>query len=289
MDYETLVEQITQAVMAELGQKPAGTVALPIAATPAVEPPPPLHEASLCAPLLETAGDPDALRRMLDSTTARIGQGRAGHRLRTQTLLKLRADHAAARDAVFKDVDTALLERLGLFQVQSRCQNRSQHLTRPDLGRLLDEEALATLKQRCAPAPDVQIFASDGLSSLAIESNLPRLLPVLTDGLAAQGLKVGTPFFVKYGRVAIMEQVAEAIGCGKVVCLLIGERPGLGSAESMSAYLAYAPRAGMPESERTVVSNIYQRGIAAAEAGAYIVDVIGLMLAQKTGGVALKK
>ena len=238
--------------------------------------------------LLDHPEDPEALERMRTKTTARIGVGRAGPRLKTRTLLTLRADHAQARDAVFADVDPALPEKLGLFTVQTQCDSKDTYVTRPDLGRRLSDEAVETLRRRCIPNPDVQIYASDGLSSTAIEANLPNILPVLMDGLKGRGLTVGTPFFLRFGRVGAEEQVAEIVGA-KVVCVLLGERPGLATAESMSAYIAYNAYVGMPESKRTVVSNIHKDGIAAVEAGAYLAEVICRILEQKASGVDLVK
>ena len=238
-------------------------------------------------PLIE-AEDPDALLRMKRKTTARIGVGKVGARLKTQTMLTLRADHAKARDAVFADVDSEMIEKLGLFTIQTTCEDKNTYLTRPDLGRQLSKEAIRTLKEKCVMNPDVQIYAADGLSSTAIQMNLPKILPVLTDSLKAKGLTVGTPFFLRFGRVGSQEYVAEALGA-KVVCVLIGERPGLATAESMSAYIAYNAYVGMPESKRTVVSNIHKDGTVAVEAGAYVADVIEMILEQKASGVDLVK
>ena len=239
-------------------------------------------------PLLKDPQDPEALARMKKRTTARIGVGRAGPRLKTKTLLTLRADHAQARDAVFADVDPGVLETAGLFTVQSMCADKDTYVTRPDLGRRLSPEAETALKERCVQNPDVEIFAADGLSSTAVEANLNKILPVLTDSLQAMGVKVGTPFYLRFGRVGAEDRVAEVLGA-KVVCVLIGERPGLATAESMSAYIAYNAYVGMPEAKRTVVSNIHQNGTAAVEAGAYVAEVIAKILEQKASGVDLVK
>lgn len=238
--------------------------------------------------LIPNPFDREALERMKQKTNARIGVWRAGARLGTQTMLTLRADHAAARDAVFTDVDPAFLERLGLFTVQTRCADKNDYLTRPDHGRLLNDEAAETLRRRCVMNPDIQIFASDGLSSSAIAANLADVLPLLLDGLKAKGVIVGTPFFVKFGRVGAMDHISEILGA-KVTCVLLGERPGLATAESMSAYIAYNARVGMPESRRTVVSNIHRAGIPAVEAGAYIADLLVTILNAKTSGVELRR
>lgn len=238
--------------------------------------------------LIPNPFDREALERMKQKTNARIGVWRAGARLGTQTMLTLRADHAAARDAVFTDVDPAFLERLGLFTVQTRCADKNDYLTRPDHGRLLNDEAAETLRRRCVMNPDIQIFASDGLSSSAIAANLADVLPLLLDGLKAKGVIVGTPFFVKFGRVGAMDHISEILG-SKVTCVLLGERPGLATDESMSAYIAYNARVGMPESRRTVVSNIHRAGIPAVEAGAYIADLLVTILNAKTSGVELRR
>ena len=238
--------------------------------------------------MLNHPQDAEALARMKKKTTARIGVGRAGPRLNTRTMLTLRADHAKARDAVFLDVPGELIEKLGLFTVQTKCAEKNQFLTRPDLGRQLSEEGARAVKERCAPNPDVQVFLADGLSSTAVEANAETILGLLLDALKDRGLTVGTPFFVRFGRVAVEDQVAELVGA-KVVCVLIGERPGLGSAESMSAYIAYNARVGMPEARRTVVSNIHKDGISAAEAGAYIAELIEKIYHAKASGVELQQ
>ena len=290
-------ERLLTAIVTEIVRQleATGNVTLPEPAAPdrPVQAPPREHEDITSpevrlTPLVENPADPEALERMMRRTTARIGVGRAGSRLKTTTLLTLRADHAQARDAVFADVSQAVLDEAGLFTVQTMCEDKNTYVTRPDLGRKLSPEAEATLRERCAPNPDVQIYAADGLSSTAIEANLNRILPVITESLTRMGLTVGTPFFLRFGRVGSQEHVAEILGA-KVVCVLIGERPGLATAESMSAYIAYNAYVGMPESKRTVVSNIHRNGTAAVEAGAYIAEVIAKILEQKASGVDLVK
>jgi ethanolamine ammonia-lyase small subunit len=225
---------------------------------------------------------------MRNLTTARIGAGRAGKRLRTETLLKLREDHAAARDTVLCGVDPRLLERLDLSQADSRCRNREEHITRPDLGRRFSEEGKALILSQCEKGADVQLIISDGLSSKAIEANAENVLAILSSGLAARAIRMGRTFFVRYGRVAIEDEAAELLGA-RIVCILIGERPGLGTAESMSAYICYNAKMGQPESRRTVVSNIHAQGIPAVEAGAYLAELMEKMLLQKASGLELKR
>lgn len=237
--------------------------------------------------LVENPYDLEALNRLKSKTVARIGVGRAGCRLKTRTLLTLRADHAVARDAVMTDVDEDYLDKHNLFKVQTLCTERNQHLTRPDLGARLSKEEKNKIITNCKQKPQVQIIVSDGLSSKAIEANIENILPSLTDGLKRNNLDVGTTFFVKFGRVPVMDVVSETIG-SDVTCLLIGERPGLATSKSMSAYIAYKATVGIPESYRTVVSNIHDGGINAVEAGAYIADVIKKIIELKVSGVDLK-
>ncbi len=228
----------------------------------------------------------EEFQRLKARTWARLGQDRTGPRYRTQTQLRFWADAASAWDAVFTDVNPGLLEQMGLFEVQTRCESRDEYLTRPDLGAQFDSEAIEMIKQRCQARPQVQIYVSDGLSSTAVEANVRDLLPAITQGLEASGIRVGTPFFVKYGRVRSMEPISEALDA-EVICVLIGERPGLATAESLSAYLAYRATVGMTEAERTCVSNIHSEGTNPLEAGAHISDVIKAMLKQKASGLRL--
>lgn len=220
-------------------------------------------------------------------TPARLGIGRAGLRMKTEPLLRYRADHAVAMDAVFSDVSEDFLKEMNLKTYQTLCDNKDVFLTRPDLGRNFSEETLAEMKKDCENNPTVQVYVSDGLSSTAIEANIRDTLPAIINGLKSEGIKVGTPFFVKYGRVAAEDAVAANLNA-EVTCVLIGERPGLATGESMSAYMIYKGYPGAPEAKRTVVSNIHKNGTPAAEAGAHIAGVIKKILDAKASGVDLK-
>ena len=217
----------------------------------------------------------------------RLGIGKAGARYKTLPQLEFRAAHSAAQDAVFSDVDAEFVERMGLWTVQTQCDSKDTYLTRPDLGRKLSPEAVATIKEKCKKNPTVQIYVADGLSSASVAANIPDLLPAIMQGLQNYKIDVGTPFFVKFGRVAVMDEISELTGA-EVTCTLIGERPGLITAESMSAYIAYKATVGMPEARRTVVSNIHRNGTIPAEAGAHIADIIKIMLEKKASGTDLK-
>lgn len=220
-------------------------------------------------------------------TPARVGIGRVGTRYTTSTMLRFRADHASAQDAVFTDVSDEILAKNNLFTVQTRCNSKDEYITRPDLGRRLSDEAVKVLKERCKQNPTVQVYVSDGLSSTAVEANVENILPALLNGLKAYGMDTRTPFFLKYGRVAASDDVAETLGA-TVTCVLIGERPGLATAESMSAYITYKGYVGIPEAKRTVVSNIHEKGTPAVEAGAHVAHIIKKILDAKASGQDLK-
>ncbi|ABR46489.1 Ethanolamine ammonia-lyase [Alkaliphilus metalliredigens QYMF] len=222
-----------------------------------------------------------------EQTPARVGIWRTGSRNSTETLLRFRADHAVAMDAVFTYVSEELLEEVGLFSVNTLCRNKDEYMTRPDLGRKFSQETIEMIKEKCVKSPQVQIYVSDGLSSTAIEANIKDILPSIMQGLENEGLKVGTPFFVKHGRVPAMDVISETLDAGATV-VLIGERPGLATGESMSCYMTYGGTVGMPESRRTVISNIHRGGTPATEAGAHIAQIVKEMINQKASGLDLK-
>ena len=220
-------------------------------------------------------------------TPARICLGRAGNRFNTSTWLKFRADHAVAQDAVWSQVDETVIDKLGFKKLKSMVKDKEEYITRPDLGRKLSEEDIAYIKESCIMNPKVQIIAGDGLSSPAIEANLEDIFLILQDGLSEMGYSMGTPLYVKYARVAIMDKISVALDA-EVTLILIGERPGLATGESMSCYMAYKSSPDKPESQRTVISNIHRGGTPPVEAGAQILQLIDIMMREKKSGVDLK-
>lgn len=232
--------------------------------------------------------NPSGLANMVASTSARLGVGRAGPRPKTGTLLLFGADHAVTQDTIFGDVPTALLEQLGLFTVQTMVTGREEFLLRPDLGRLLSEEAKQVVEQRCVKNPQVQIVVGDGLSAAAVTNNLPQIYPVIDQGLQAAGLTVGTPFFVRYARVGVINDINDIVQAD-VVALLIGERPGLGVADALSVYSGWRPTAGKTDVHRDVTCMITENGgTNPLEAGAFVVAHIRNVVAHQASGVELR-
>lgn len=212
----------------------------------------------------------DPIELALARTPARVLVGRAGPAYRTSTWLQLRADHAAARDAVHAEVDLVRdfgaerIARFGLFEVRTRAATKTEYLRRPDLGRKLAPESCETIRTNCPASADLQIVIGDGLSATSVAVQVPELFDRLHAAAGARGWSVGRPFLVRYCRVGVMNDVG-ALLAPTVVVLLIGERPGLATAESLSAYLAFKPRAGHTDADRNLVSNIHARGVGPEE------------------------
>ncbi len=236
--------------------------------------------------LVENPKDADAFRKLKEKTPARLGSGRAGPRYKTLTMLRFRADHAAAQDAVFSQVPEDFGEQLGLVSVQTRCKEKEEYLTRPDLGRCFDGENREIIKKQIPFSPRVQIVVGDGLSSAAVMANAADCMAAIRDGLKLKGIETGKGIFVRYCRVGAGDAIGDIIGC-EVVCMLVGERPGLVTDKSMSCYITYKPHTGVSESSRTVVSNIHAQGTPAVEAGAFVAELIDTILKKRVSGVGL--
>lgn len=237
--------------------------------------------------LVKNPKNAEAYLDMKAKTPARIGIGRSGARYKTETVLRFRADHAAAQDAVFSYVDEDFIKESNMFAVETLCKDKDEYLTRPDLGRRFSPETISKIKEKFGTNQKVLMLIGDGLSSAAIEANLKDCVPAIKQGLKMHGIDSSDLLFVKHCRVGAMDHLGDELGC-EVVCMLVGERPGLVTAESMSAYIAYKPYIGMAEAKRTVISNIHKGGTTAVEAGAHIADVIKNMLDKKASGIDLK-
>ena len=236
--------------------------------------------------LVDSPQQEQAYRRLKERTPARVGSGRAGPRYKTLTMLRFRADHAAAQDAVFSQVAENYAQENGLLPLQTKCRDKDEYLTRPDLGRIFDKENADKLKAAIPGSPQVLIVVGDGLSSAAIQANAMDCMAAIRDGLKTRGIETGQAVFVRYCRVGAGDAIGSITGC-QLVCMLVGERPGLVTDKSMSAYITYQPHTGVSESSRTVVSNIHAQGTPAVEAGAHIAQLIDTILKKKVSGVGL--
>ncbi|HWE26538.1 MAG TPA: ethanolamine ammonia-lyase subunit EutC [Polyangia bacterium] len=230
--------------------------------------------------------DADAMAAMLRSTPARIGVGRAGTRYKTNTLLRFRADHAAAKDAVVSEVDAKLVARLGLVELTTRAPDKRIFLERPDAGRALSDDGRARLADKCVKAPEVQVCYGDGLSAAAINAHLEAFHGALMPALQARGFRVGTPLFVRRSRVKVMDEIARLLDAEACV-FTCGERPGLGFADSLSSYYIYRPATGATDADREVISNINPRGLPPTKAAHAVADACARILAAKKSGVVI--
>ena len=238
----------------------------------------------------EVDGDVD----VVDVTPARLLIGRTGTSYRTSTQLQLRADHAFAKDALHASLSldcspmNDLVDRFGVFEVSTEASSHDDYLARPDKGRRLAPGVAELLRANCATGVDVQVVIGDGLSPLAVSAQVPALLGPLIDHASARGWTVGRPFFVRHCRVGVMNDIGDALDAQNLV-LLIGERPGLATAESLSAYLAHMPRRGDTDAQRNLVSNIHPAGVSADEAVRRILGLIDSFMLQGRSGFMVKE
>lgn len=243
---------------------------------------------------LQSGRWPDLIERIRARTPARVLAERSGAAYRTGTQLELRQAHAAASDAVRAELDlernlgSKFVERWKLFSVSTMASSKDEYLRRPDLGRRLDESARHKLRAQCPANADLQVVIGDGLSVTAVATQVPPLFPLIDQMARSRRWKLGQLFAVHYCRVGVLNDVGELLK-PKVVVLLIGERPGLATAESLSAYMAYQPRAGHNDSNRNLISNIHARGVSIEAAASRIISMAEQMMLRQTSGVELKE
>ena len=225
-------------------------------------------------------------------TPARILVPRVGTSYAVGMQLELRGDHAAALDAVRaeldigRDFDREFVRSRKLFQVQTLAASKQEYLLRPDLGRRLSDEARELLAARCPTGCDVQLVIGDGLSAQAVRTQVPLLLPALEEFIQQQGWSLGQLFAARYCRVGLLNEIGELLS-PQVVVLLIGERPGLATSESLSAYLAFRPRPGHTDAQRNLISNIHARGIPPLVAAERITLAIHRLIQAQASGVGM--
>jgi ethanolamine ammonia-lyase small subunit len=235
---------------------------------------------------IEEPANPERLSALVASTPSRIGVGRAGVRYRTGTYLALRADHAVAKDAVYSEAEDALVEKLGCLPLKTRCENREDFLLNPARGRRLDDASMARLAAEGTRGAQVQVILADGLSAWAAARNGPELLPLLQAELTSAGFSVGRPLFVRFARVGVQDPIGVALG-NRATAICLGERPGLGTGDSLSIYLAYGPELDQDNAKKNCISNVRALGIRPPEAAREAVEILRRAFAAGRGGVAL--
>jgi ethanolamine ammonia-lyase small subunit len=237
---------------------------------------------------------PDPWHRLRQLTPARIALGRAGGSLPTRALLDFQLAHALARDAVHQAFDAQQLEsdlaplNHAIVHLASAAPDRQTYLLRPDLGRTLTEasrQQVATLRK--AGGWDISIILSDGLSALAAHRQIPPLLTHLLPLLNSSGFEIAPFGVVPLARVALQDQVGQLLNA-KLALILLGERPGLGSPDSLGAYLVFNPSSGNTDADRNCVSNIRPQGLPPAAAAQVLYFLITQSLRRQISGVNLK-
>lgn len=237
---------------------------------------------------------PEVLRKIRERTPARILEGRAGAAYRTRTQLDLREAHAAARDAVRAELNletafgAAFIRQRKLFEVCSEARSKEEYVLQPDLGRRLNEASRRELARRSSRENDILFAIGDGLSVTAVAAQVPFLLPLLDAGARARGWTVGNPFVIRHCRVGILNEIGEVLA-PRVAVLLIGERPGLATAESLSAYMAYQPGKSHTDANRNLISNIHSRGLNPQPAADRILNLAAQMMAQQMSGFSIRE
>lgn len=271
---------LTRAMMLELRDALAGRDPLP--------PPPPLDPVPF--PPARVFPTPSRRSRFADAaaahTTALVGIGHVGTRYATDVVLQFQAELAVAHGAVATELPEGWAAEHGLLSLSSRVRSHREFLLRPDLGRRLDEASLALLNERALKNVDVQPILADGLSAVACMGAGIELLTHFSQACAAEGWSLGTPMCARFARVWLQDEIGAAVRA-KVSVILLGERPGLGTGDGLSAYLVFDPKLGRHDGDRNMMSNIHARGSPPPIAAKRLAKLVGAMLSQRTSGVPL--
>jgi ethanolamine ammonia-lyase small subunit len=219
-------------------------------------------------------------------TTALLGIGHVGTRYATDVVLQFQAELAVAHAAVAAELPEGWAEQNGFLGLCTRVTSHREFLLRPDLGRRLDETSLELVRARCQQNVDVQIIVADGLSAVACMQTGKQLHDAVARACSARGLTTGTPVAARYARVWLEDEIGQEVRA-KVAMILLGERPGLGTGDGLSAYVVYEPKVGKTDGDRNMISNIHQRGTPPDEAAQRLAALAQAMIAQRTSGVTL--
>ncbi|MBA3541771.1 MAG: ethanolamine ammonia-lyase subunit EutC [Deltaproteobacteria bacterium] len=219
-------------------------------------------------------------------TTALVGIGHVGTRYATDVVLQFQAELAVAHEAVSTELPEGWAEQHGFVGVKSRVTSHREFLLRPDLGRRLDDASLERVRSQCQKSVDVQLIVADGLSAVACIGTGKALHDAVSRACQARGLTVGTPIAARFARVWLEDEIGEEVGA-KVAMILLGERPGLGTGDGLSAYVVHGPRVGNTDGDRNMISNIHMRGITPDDAAGRLAAFATAMIEQQTSGVSL--
>ncbi|MDP3502504.1 MAG: ethanolamine ammonia-lyase subunit EutC [Myxococcales bacterium] len=272
-ELRALVTEVVREVVGATDEKPVVREEEPLRRGP--------HHRPLPAPRR-----PEALEQLKALTPSRIITGRTGTRYLTKSYLGLRADHAIALDAVESEIEDGWAEKQGWLPLRTRAKDHAEFLLHPDQGRRLDDASRQRCEKDAERGLDVQLIAGDGLSANALRLNGPALLTALHKHLTAAGFRVGKPLFVKFARIGVQDEIG-VLTQAKSTLIIVGERPGLGTGDSLSIYTAYGPKLGQDNAEKDCISNVRTLGFAPERAAARCAALMKDSFAAGGGGVKL--
>lgn len=229
---------------------------------------------------------PHSIEKLRRSTPSRIVQGRTGTRYLTESYLGLREDHATALDAVHSVVPEDWARAQGFIALKTRCENHEEFLLHPDHGRRLDDASRAVCEKEADLGVDIQIIAGDGLSAIALLEYGPALVKALQSTLPAAGFRIGKPLFVRQARIGVQDEIG-VLTKAKATLIIVGERPGLGTGDSLSIYTAYGPKLGQDNAEKDCISNVRDLGFPPEQAAVRCAELFKRTFAAQGGGVKL--
>jgi ethanolamine ammonia-lyase small subunit len=234
----------------------------------------------------ERVEDVGEVQRVVEASPSRLAQGRVGTRYTTSAYITLRAEHAIALDAVHSSVSADFAQKHGLVPLATKAKDHAEYLLHPDQGRRLNDESRERVQKEGTRGADVVVIVGDGLSAVAVEKQAPKLLPALIAALQAERFSVGKSLFVRHARIGVQDEIGVLLGARSTI-ILVGERPGLGTGDSLSIYTAFKPRLGQDNAEKNCISNVRDLGFPPAEAARECAKLMRRTFDAGGGGVHL--